>query len=235
MRREIGYLPENVALYPEMRVEEYLAYRAPARGDAAHAPAGAWPRRSTAACSPTCGGRSSAPCRRGTASASGSPARSSTTPSVLVLDEPTVGLDPKQIIAIRELIRELGREHTLLLSTHILPEVELLCERVLIIDRGRIVAEGRPEQLRERWLGAPAVTVEFEGDPAEAAEALAAVPGVTARASARRRVPAATLLEGDRSATRARRSSAWRSSAAGCCVELADGAGLARGHLRAPD
>ena len=74
-------------------------------------------------------------------------------PRVLVLDEPTVGLDPKQIIAIRELIRELGQNHTLLLSTHILPEVELLCRRVLIIDKGRIIAQGTPADLRERWLG----------------------------------------------------------------------------------
>ena len=73
-------------------------------------------------------------------------------PRVLVLDEPTVGLDPRQIVAIRELIRELGQKHTLLLSTHILPEVELLCRRVLIIDRGRIVAEGSPEELRQRWI-----------------------------------------------------------------------------------
>jgi ABC-2 type transport system ATP-binding protein len=68
-------------------------------------------------------------------------------PRVLVLDEPTVGLDPRQIVAIRELIRELGQKHTLLLSTHILPEVELLCRRVLIIDRGRIVAEGTPAEI----------------------------------------------------------------------------------------
>ena len=73
-------------------------------------------------------------------------------PAVLILDEPTVGLDPKQIIAIRDLIRELGRERTLLLSTHILPEVELLCQRVMIIDRGRIVAQGTPETLRQQWL-----------------------------------------------------------------------------------
>ncbi|HTQ78523.1 MAG TPA: AAA family ATPase, partial [Thermoanaerobaculia bacterium] len=98
-------------------------------------------------------------------------------PRVLVLDEPTVGLDPKQIIAIRDLIRELGRERTLMLSTHILPEVELLCDRVLIIDRGRIVAQGTPQDLRERWVGNPTLRVTFKNSPPEAAEVLAAIPG----------------------------------------------------------
>jgi ABC-2 type transport system ATP-binding protein len=103
-------------------------------------------------------------------------------PRVLVLDEPTVGLDPRQIIAIRELIRELGSERTLLLSTHILPEVELLCDRVLIIDRGRIVAHGTPAELRERSRGLRSLRVELGGAGAgvgtSAAEVLAALPGV---------------------------------------------------------
>src|SRR5687768_17013041 len=98
-------------------------------------------------------------------------------PRVLVLDEPTVGLDPKQIIAIRELIRQLGRQRTLLLSTHILPEVELLCDRVMIIDRGRIVAEGTPQSLRESWVGNPVLRLTLKGAPAQAGEALAALEG----------------------------------------------------------
>src|SRR5687767_8752411 len=100
-------------------------------------------------------------------------------PEVLILDEPTVGLDPKQIIAIRDLIRDLGRERTLLLSTHILPEVELLCNRVMIIDRGRIVAEGSPESLRETQLGNPALRILLRG-AAGAGEILEALPGVVA-------------------------------------------------------
>jgi ABC-2 type transport system ATP-binding protein len=99
-------------------------------------------------------------------------------PKVLVLDEPTVGLDPKQIIAIRELILELGRQQTLLLSSHILPEVELICDRVIIIDRGRIIAEGSPEDLRESWLGSTVLRVELKGDPPGATEALGAIAGV---------------------------------------------------------
>ena len=99
-------------------------------------------------------------------------------PEVLILDEPTVGLDPKQIIAIRELIRDLGREHTLLLSTHILPEVELLCQKVLIIDRGRIIAQGTPEVLRQQWLGSTVVSVALKHGPADAIERLRALDGV---------------------------------------------------------
>jgi ABC-2 type transport system ATP-binding protein len=120
-------------------------------------------------------------------------------PRVLILDEPTVGLDPKQIIAIRELIRELGREHTLLLSTHILPEVELLCHRVLIIDRGRIVDQGSPETLRERWRGDNQVRVLIKGDPAEAAAAFSALPGVT-EAHRDDAVAGRWVLTGDRAA-----------------------------------
>ena len=180
-KREIGYLPENVALYPEMRVEEYLAYRA--RLEGLDRPAA---RRAIESALARC---LVADVRRqviGTLSKGyrqrvGLAAAILHDPKVLVLDEPTVGLDPKQIVAIRELIRELGARHTLLLSTHILPEVELLCRRVVIIDRGRIVAEGSPEALRERWLGTSQVRVGLAGapsDPAAAAAALGALPGV---------------------------------------------------------
>jgi ABC-2 type transport system ATP-binding protein len=100
-------------------------------------------------------------------------------PKVLVLDEPTVGLDPKQIIAIRELIRKLGRQRTLLLSTHILPEVELLCDRVMIIDRGRIIAEGTPQSLQDRWKGDAELRVEIKDSPAEAREALTSLAEVS--------------------------------------------------------
>ncbi|MCL4838917.1 MAG: ATP-binding cassette domain-containing protein [Thermoanaerobaculia bacterium] len=182
-KREIGYLPENVALYPEMRVEEYLAYRARLEGLERAAA-----RRAIASALDRC---LIADVRRqviGTLSKGyrqrvGLAAAILHDPKVLVLDEPTVGLDPKQIVAIRELIRELGGRHTLLLSTHILPEVELLCRRVVIIDRGRIVAEGSPEALRERWLGTSQVRIGFAGappDPGAAAAALGALPGVEA-------------------------------------------------------
>jgi len=178
VRRDLGYLPESVALYPEMRVEEYLAYRARLEGlDRTSS------RRRLGEVLERC---LLADVRRqviGTLSKGyrqrvGLAGAILHDPKVLILDEPTVGLDPKQIVAIRELIRELGEKHTLLLSTHILPEVELLCGRVLIFDRGRIVAEGSPDELRERLQGQVAVKVEFELPAEGMTEALERVAGV---------------------------------------------------------
>jgi ABC-2 type transport system ATP-binding protein len=100
-------------------------------------------------------------------------------PPVLVLDEPTLGLDPVQIIKIRETIRQLGRDRAVLLSTHILPEVEAMCDRVLIIDRGRIVAEGTPVELRSKLAGAATLRVAWKGNVA-VREGLANLPGVSA-------------------------------------------------------
>ncbi len=184
-RRQLGYLPENVALYGEMRVEEYLGYRARLEGlgraEAREAIGEAVERCLLTEVRRQIIGTLSKGYRQRVGLATAILHK----PRVLVLDEPTVGLDPKQIIAIRELIRELGRERTLLLSTHILPEVELLCNRVMIIDRGRIVAEGTPESLRDTQVGNPAVRILLKDAPAEAGEALAALPGVTsARAGA---------------------------------------------------
>jgi len=177
-RRQVGYLPENVALYNEMRVEEYLAYRARleglSRAETREAIGNAVDRCLLTEVRRQILGTLSKGYRQRVGLATAILHR----PRVLVLDEPTVGLDPKQIIAIRELIRELGRERTLLLSTHILPEVELLCHRVMIIDRGRIVVEGTPESLRESWVGNPGLRVTLKGAPAEAAEALGQIEGV---------------------------------------------------------
>jgi ABC-2 type transport system ATP-binding protein len=179
-RRDLGYLPESVALYPEMRIEEYLAYRARIAemdrtstrrrlGDVLERCLLSDVRRQVIGT-----------LSKGYRQRVGLAGAILHDPKVLVLDEPTVGLDPKQIVAIRELIRELGRKHTLLLSTHILPEVELLCGRVLIFDRGRVVAEGSPDQLRERLQGQVAVTVEFEVAADGMAEAVARIEGVRA-------------------------------------------------------
>ena len=178
LRRQIGYLPESVALYPELRVDEYLSWRGRLEGlDRVSV------RRRLAQVVEQCllgdvRRQIIGTLSKGFRQRVGLAAAILHDPRVLVLDEPTVGLDPKQIIAIRELIRELGREHTLLLSTHILPEVELLCQRVLIMDRGRIVAEGSPSELRERWQGALGVGVELAAEAPGAAEALGGLPGV---------------------------------------------------------
>ena len=179
-RRDIGYLPESVALYTEMRVGEYLAYRAQLEGIPR-----AEARRAIGETMERCllsevGGQVIGTLSKGYRQRVGLATAILHNPRVLVLDEPTVGLDPKQIIAIRELIRDLGARHTLLLSTHILPEVELLCSRVLIIDRGRIVGQGTPETLRQNWLGNAELRVVLAGAPPAAPEALAMLPGVLA-------------------------------------------------------
>ncbi|MEE2778868.1 MAG: ATP-binding cassette domain-containing protein [Acidobacteriota bacterium] len=177
-RRRIGYLPENVALYDEMRVFEYLRYRGRlegmARGDITPAIDRALERCFLTEVS----SQIISTLSKGFRQRVGLAMAILHDPEVLILDEPTVGLDPKQIIAIRKLIREIGSQRTLLLSTHILPEVELLCDRVVIIDRGRVVAEGTPSGLRDQWVGNARVEVELKDAPADAADALAAIAGV---------------------------------------------------------
>jgi len=199
VRRHLGYLPENVALYPEMRVEEYLLYRARLEGltggEVRTAVGEAVERCMLEEVRHQIIGTISKGFRQRVGLATAILHR----PSVLVLDEPTVGLDPKQIISIRELIRELGRERTLLLSTHILPEVELLCDRVIIIDRGRIAAEGTPESLRQSFVGNPGLRVTLKDAPGAAPAALEQIAGVIAVRSGAGG-PGSFVLECDRTA-----------------------------------
>ena len=173
IRRHIGYLPENVALYPELRVEEYVAHRATIKGVARRERS-----RRVQEVLERCGltdvrrkliGRLSKGYRQRVALADCLVAK----PSILILDEPTIGLDPHQIRQTRELIKSLGRSTTILLSTHILPEVEMICDRVTIIDRGAIVAVDTPEDLRKRLTGSQVVTVELRGQDGTIERALA--------------------------------------------------------------
>jgi ABC-2 type transport system ATP-binding protein len=178
-RASLGYLPESAALYPEMRVREYLAYRARLEGVR-----GAGIRKQVEEAIGSClleevANRKVENLSRGYRQRAALAGALVHQPAVLILDEPTVGLDPAQIIRIREAIRRLGRERAVLLSTHILPEVDAVCDRVLIIDRGRIVAEGTAAELRSRLAGAPVVRASFAG-AVDAREALANVPGVAA-------------------------------------------------------
>ena len=178
-RGALGYLPENVALYPEMRVKEYLSYRAQLEGLGRSEG-----RQRTSEVLVRCLLEDVREQIIGTLSKGYRQRVGLATailhhPKVLVLDEPTIGLDPKQIVAIRELIRELAKESTLVLSTHILPEVELLCDRVMIIDRGKIVAEGSPASLRSSSTGGTAVRVVLKSDEPAAADLWRALPGVT--------------------------------------------------------
>lgn len=153
VRRRVGYLPENVPLYPEMRVIEYLRYRAALK----NVPKAKRAKDIDQAMDKIRIGdvrtRIIGQLSKGYRQRVGIADALLGTPPILILDEPTVGLDPNQIRETRGLIRELGKDHTILLSTHILPEVEAVATRVAIIHQGRVVAEGRPEELKAR-LGA---------------------------------------------------------------------------------
>ena len=180
LRRNIGYLPENVPLYPELRVEEYLRFRADVEGvtrpDLPIRLEYVVERCMISDVRRQVIGTLSKGYRQRVGLASALIHK----PPVLILDEPTVGLDPNQIIKVRELIIELGQDHTVLLSTHILPEVEQVCDRVFIIDHGRIVADGTPDALRTRLIGNPVVRVEIRGAGDDGPELFGRLPGVVA-------------------------------------------------------
>jgi ABC-2 type transport system ATP-binding protein len=114
-------------------------------------------------------------------------------PDVLILDEPTAGLDPKQIIETRQLIKDLGGDHTVILSTHILPEVSQTCHRVVIINKGRVVAVDTPENLTSRLRGSETMYVQVDAAGADVKTALEAVPGVTQVSGAETRGTIATF------------------------------------------
>ena len=162
-RASLGYLPESAALYPEMRVREYLAYRARLEGIRGPEVARRVNEAIDRCLLEEVADRKVENLSKGYRQRAALAGALVHQPPVLILDEPTVGLDPAQIIRIRETIRSLGRERAVLLSTHILPEVDAVCDRVLIIDRGRIVAEGTPEELRRKLAASPTVRVTFKG------------------------------------------------------------------------
>jgi ABC-2 type transport system ATP-binding protein len=174
VRRKVGYLPENVPLYPEMRVSEYLRYRSQLK-DVPRAER----RRAIGEVVSRCQlgeveRRIIGQLSRGFRQRVGLAEAMVHDPEILILDEPTAGLDPLQIREVRDLIRELGERHTILLSTHILSEVEAVCTRVIIIARGSIALDDQLANLRRQG----AITVEARG-PAESIRAtLETIPGV---------------------------------------------------------
>ncbi len=174
VRRQVGYLPENVPLYPEMRVKEYLRHRAILK-DVPRSSR----RRATAAVISRCRlgeveNRIIGQLSRGYRQRVGLAEALLHDPGVLILDEPTSGLDPLQIREVRDLIVELGEERLILLSTHILSEVEAVCGRVVVIASGRIVLDESLDQMH----GKPTIVVEARG-PAEAIKgALETMPGI---------------------------------------------------------
>ena len=183
-RRHIGYMPETVPLYPDMTVAEYLAFMGSIRGMSSD-----YSRRriddvigichledyhSTFISKLSKGFRQ----RVGVAQAI------LHEPDVLVLDEPTIGIDPIQVVETRQLIKSLGGEHTLLLSTHILPEVSAICERVIIINEGEIVAVDTPENLASGLVGVERIELDVRGPEAAVIRTLGAVDGVQEAAKA---------------------------------------------------
>jgi len=165
VRRRIGYLPERVPLYDEMTVRGYLSFMAALRGVERQRDA---VDRVMAMCNvddhaDAIIGKLS----KGYRQRVGLAQALVHDPEILILDEPTIGLDPKQIIEVRELIKGLRKDHTIILSTHILPEASQVCERVLIINEGRIVAEDTPEQLTAHLQGGERIYLKVQGKPDE--------------------------------------------------------------------
>lgn len=147
VRAKVGYLPESVALYDEMRVDSYLRYVAEVKGVSSRGRKAEVGRVIERCGLDTMDRRTIGHLSKGYKQRVGLAQSLIGDPPVLILDEPTVGLDPKQIVGIREMILELAGDHTVLLSTHILPEVAMLCKRVVIVNEGRIVREESLEAL----------------------------------------------------------------------------------------
>jgi ABC-2 type transport system ATP-binding protein len=177
-KRRTGYLPETPPLYPEMTVREYLTFVARLKG----IPGAQRTARVTEVMEKTrvadMASRHCSKLSKGYRQRVGLAQAIIHNPDVLILDEPTAGLDPKQIIETRQLIRGLAGDHTIILSTHILPEVSQTCQRVIIINRGRVVAVDTPENLTARLRGSETMYVQLDAGSANPKGALEQVPGV---------------------------------------------------------
>ena len=182
-KRRTGYLPETPPLYPDMTVHDYLTFCARIKGV---------PRENRRTRIATVmertrvadmAKRHCAKLSKGYRQRVGLAQALLQNPDVLILDEPTAGLDPKQIIETRQLIKELGGDHTIILSTHILPEVSQTCHRVVIINKGRVVAVDSPDNLTARLRGSETMYLQIDTLGDDAGAALQAVPGVTRAAS----------------------------------------------------
>lgn len=174
VRRHIGYLPETVPLYREMRVTEFLNFRAKLKGVARSDR-----RKQIAECLELCdlshmADRIIDTLSKGYRQRVGLAESLINDPEILILDEPTVGLDPNQIRLTRQVVKDLAEKHTVLLSTHILPEVEMVCERSMIIDQGRVVAMDTMDSLAHR----SSTIVEVNGPPEQIERRLADIAGV---------------------------------------------------------
>jgi ABC-2 type transport system ATP-binding protein len=179
VRRHIGYLPENPPVYPDMTVESYLDFVARIKG----VPAEKRAQRVTDALEKTniTDKRDELIKRlsRGYKQRVGLAQALVHDPDVIILDEPTVGLDPKQIIEVRHLVKNLAGNHTIILSTHILPEVSMTCDRVVIINKGKIAAVDTPQNLTSQLKGGQRIRVEVQASEQPLREVLAQIPGAS--------------------------------------------------------
>lgn len=179
VRKLVGYLPENVPFYTEMRVREYIDFRAKLKG----VPSADRKNRVTEILE-RCGIRNVerriiGQLSKGYRQRVGLAEAIIHNPKILILDEPTIGLDPHQIRQIRDLIKELGRERTIILSTHILPEVEIICNRVIIIHRGKIAAMDTMEKLVQKTRDQVTIRLEVRGPLADIQKGLEEIPKIT--------------------------------------------------------
>lgn len=178
VRRQIGYLPEHPPLYDDMTVASYLDFVAKIKG----VPSPQVRERRDETMERTgvadVGDAVIGHLSKGYRQRVGLAQALIHNPRVLILDEPTVGLDPKQIIEIREMIRGLGGQHTVILSTHILPEVSVTCDKVVIINKGRIVGEGTPESLMAQLREGEVLRAEISGPADRVREVIESVEGV---------------------------------------------------------
>jgi len=189
-KRRTGYLPETPPLYPDMSVAEYLNFVASIKG----VPANEKRQRIQQVMIKTriddMANRLCSKLSKGYRQRVGLAQSIIHNPDVLILDEPTAGLDPKQIIETRQLIKELAGDHTIILSTHILPEVSQTCQRVVIINKGRVVAVDTPDNLTARLRGSETMYIQVDANGLDASGALRRVPGVTRVVESDRREPA---------------------------------------------
>lgn len=178
VREQVGYLPENVPLYTEMTVERFLSFAAQAKGIGSRQI-----KMSIDKALNDCGlekvrGRIIGHLSKGFKQRVGLAQALLNNPPVLILDEPTIGLDPTQVVEIRQMIRSLGQERTIILSTHILPEVSQICQKVIIINRGRVVAIDTVPNLTAQLQTSRRIHLTIQGPQEEVLKALAVRPGV---------------------------------------------------------
>lgn len=178
VRRQIGYMPENVSLYNDMRVNEYLIYRAKLK----EVPRSNIKKRFNEVVEQCSLGevknRIIGQLSKGYKQRVGLGAALIGDPKVLVLDEPTIGLDPNQIREIRNLIKSLGSTHTIILSSHILPEVESICQRIIIINKGKIVAMDTTENLSRQIQGEMTIKLQVRGEGEKINRAIKSIRGI---------------------------------------------------------